>query len=110
MALQKDEVYKGYTANYWALDKMQVDFSKNSAYVTLALYKDVATCEADRDGNKLKNFDYGFDIGSADFAAMYNPANTIQDTLGMVFMYIMAYPNKDDPEAPPYFSDAQLVP
>lgn len=64
MALKKTKQIKGYQAEYWRIIQLNSNFDRWDAIITLALYKDKAT----RDADPQSVFEaLQFDLGS-DFA------------------------------------------
>jgi hypothetical protein len=48
MALQLEETYKGFVANYWRISDVRVNYDSSSTIVELQLFKDKSTREDNR--------------------------------------------------------------
>jgi len=49
MALELEQSYKGYTANYWRITRLSPNYERNETQVILTLYKDATTRKTDSD-------------------------------------------------------------
>ena len=74
MALQKNKLTKGYEANYFRIIQYSANFDRNDAVITLALYKDKATRDAD---SNVVIESFTFDLGSG----FHEVQNTKTDTV-----------------------------
>jgi hypothetical protein len=109
-AMEKLEIHKSLSLphGYWALSTINMDVTGQAAYVTLALYANAAAYVADPRGNKLREFDYGFTIGGADYAQIFNQDKSVAEIVTGIFIFIKDY--RPAPDEPAPFADAEIVP
>lgn len=110
MALQQAETHKGISIpdGYWALHAITIDPPLNRATVRIALYYNASTWQQGNVDNALAVYPVPFAITGADFATIFDPGQTNQETLLGIFQYIKAY--KEDWEETGYFENAEIVP